>query len=306
MLARGIGGPHDLREAHRLLQRACMEDHPQALVRYGNLHETGDAAWGVSHNPGAAFRFYQRAAVRHDAPAAAYYALAMCYERGIGTTPSPPQALLFLRQAAAGGHKGALYLLRQRGDYSFSGATLQPGDSPAANMPESSLLGALPLRTIHVSPLPSHCTARDVGLLFARHGGLVGVKLLRVPSTPLRYALVEFVDDKVAERALRQHEAFSSRADETADTSAPPNPAQAQASSTETSTSSSFYWLPSWQLSWAKQNVRPPVYHWQPGMPAEEQVAADSSQRPQHETSKPMGGDIGAAKQAPVSDRTLK
>jgi TPR repeat protein len=185
MLARGIGGPHDLREAHKLLQRACMEDYPQALVRYGNLHETGDPAWGVSHNPGAAFRYYQRAAVRHDAPAAAYFALAMCYDRGIGTTPSPPQALLFLRQAAAGGHKGALHMLRQRGDYSITGAPLQPGDSPATHMPESSLLGAVPLRTIHVSPLPSHYTARDVGLLFARHGGVVGVKLVRVSSTPL-------------------------------------------------------------------------------------------------------------------------
>jgi TPR repeat protein len=194
MLARGIGGPHDLREAHRLLQRACMEDHPHALVRYGNLHETGDTAWGVSHNPGAAFRYYQRAAVRHDAPAAAYFALAMCYERGIGTTPSPPQALLYLRQAAAGGHKGALYLLRQRGDYSISGAPMQPGDSPAAIMPDSPLLGALPLRTIHVSPLPSHYTARDVGQLFAKHGGVVGVKLLRIPSTPLStYLLPLFV-----------------------------------------------------------------------------------------------------------------
>jgi hypothetical protein len=116
---------------------------------------------------------------------------------------------------------------------------------------------------------------------------------------------VEFVDDQVAGRALRQHEAFSSRAGETVDASPLPNSAKATAPSSE-KPASAFRWLPTWQLSWAKQNVRPPVYHWQPGASEEEQMESLESplQSPQQDSPKRVEGDV--SQQASGNDRSLK
>lgn len=117
------------------------------------------------------------------------------------------------------------------------------------------------------------------------------------------YALVEFVDDAVAERALRQHQAFSSRGGETAEAAVPPSPTLRSASCAKTSPP--FSWLPTWQLSWAKQNVRPPLYHWQPGMPEDDPTRADFLEGPQPDTPKAAAG-ADAPKQASGNDSTLK